>query len=130
MSVTQQGIVYYADDPTQSAFRAVYPTFDDSELDHLDWTTMGVDSNREAVLKKVPVGEAGCAPWATPWSTVADNVRAFAATAPAVLAARGTDLYAATLKAAQDAALTAAIPGSTPDSILAAAQTAALGITP
>lgn len=51
MAVTQVGVVAYADDPTRP-FRIVYPRVDDSELDDPQWTTLGCDRSRRAVLTK------------------------------------------------------------------------------
>lgn len=62
MSVTQVGIVYYADDPDRKVFRVITPSFDDSELDVPDpeqgsWTVFGVDPTRTAILEKVPLDD-------------------------------------------------------------------------
>ncbi len=87
MAVTLQGLVYYADDPTRSAFRLVYPTEKDEELDDPRWTTEGLDPLRIALLIKVPVNSVNITPWATPSSTIEQNVAALAATVPAVVEA-------------------------------------------
>ena len=55
MPVTLIGNVYYEDDPYRKTFRRVYPTNDDAELDDPQWTTVGCDPNRKAVMDKVPV---------------------------------------------------------------------------
>ena len=97
MPITQVGLVYYADDPTQSVFRWVYPSVDDSELDDPKHLTEGIagvvradGTQGVAVMVKVPVGSAGSG-WSggsvTPWSSVAQNVTALAMTAPAVVSA-------------------------------------------
>jgi hypothetical protein len=47
--------VYYADNPERKVFRRVYPSEDDSELDDPQWTTLGCDPTRMAILDKVSV---------------------------------------------------------------------------
>ena len=59
MTVSKVGLVFYQDTVVPPAtlgavFRLVYPTSDDSELDDPEWTTMGCDPSRTAVLVKVP----------------------------------------------------------------------------
>jgi hypothetical protein len=74
MTVTQWGIVYYADDPDRTVFRVIMPEQDDVELDepptdherrfylkadgtHHSWTSFGTDPARKAVLLKVSIGD-------------------------------------------------------------------------
>lgn len=51
------GVVYYADDPGKNIFRIVYPQFDDAELNDPQWTTLGLDRTRTAVLVKCLPGD-------------------------------------------------------------------------
>jgi hypothetical protein len=51
MAVTQVGVVAYADDPTNPV-RVVHPQVDDSELDDPQWTRLGLDPMRPAMLTK------------------------------------------------------------------------------
>lgn len=53
MPVTKVGIVFYADDPEKKVFRIVYPERDDRELRDPQWTSLGTDPNRRAVLLEV-----------------------------------------------------------------------------
>lgn len=55
MPITMMGLVAYEDDGV--VFRWVWPSIDDAELDDPQWTTMGCDPARVAVLRKVPIGE-------------------------------------------------------------------------
>lgn len=50
------GLVYYEDDPAKAIFRKVYPQFDDGELDDPQWTTLGCDPARVAVMIRVDAG--------------------------------------------------------------------------
>ena len=131
MPVTRTGLVYYLDDTTQSAFRIVYPTHDDSELNDPQWTTMAVDPARVAVLRTVPVGSASLSNLlVTPSTTAANVISIFALSQPAVVAAidaAPNAILAINIQNAVIAAATAAaaLTGATPASIAAAAVAAA-----
>lgn len=70
------GLVSYADDPHQRVFRKVYPSPGDPPgiLDDPQWTTLGVDPGRSAVMRKVTAGSAEAeAPFhGTPWTKATD----------------------------------------------------------
>jgi hypothetical protein len=132
MPVTQVGLVYYTDDPTQSYFRIVYPSVDDSELNQPQWLTDGVDPNRTAAMNKVPISQAPGLGGLTisPSTSASQAVLLLAATAPAVISAQGTANAVSALTAAQTAAQAASVKqGATASSILTAAQTAAKAVS-
>lgn len=154
MPITLIGLVSYADDPTGSVFRKVFPTIDDSELDDPALVTDGLDPTRTAVLTKYPIDTSADAtvgiPSCAPFDGRLPTIRAFAERAPgvfavirdnvlAIKAARAPDATPATKAAAvaalgrinaaittaRTAAITAAAaPGASRASILAAIQAA------
>lgn len=133
--VSQVGLVYYADDPTQSPFRIVYPTVADSELNDPRWVTQNLDTTRPVAILIIP---AALAPGlggltATPGTSAVQALVNFANAQPAVAAAIASN--ATNLASIQSAALTAAqqaanLKGATPTSIAQAVQMAASKITP
>lgn len=109
-AAAQVGLVYYADDPTQSAFRVVFPQEGDPDdvLDDPQWLTFGVDPDRAAVMSAISAEDyRGLV--ATPDTSPDDALMNFAYSCPAVqaaLAAGATnlaDIQSAALSAAQDA---------------------------
>lgn len=146
MPITQVGLVYYADDPTQSVFRTVYqlPGEPASVLDDpahvtneilIDVHGKPIPGARAATILKVPAGN----PQGLGGPSVAIGTSAVAALinlvsfVPAVMAAVSSSavnaqtIQSAALSAAQQAA---SAKGATPASITQAAQSVAIGIAP
>ena len=137
MPVTSFGIVYYQDDVTQTVFRRIFPTLDDSEIANelcpcgcgdLHWRGH-LDPTRTAVLQVTSNGTAVPNPSGSVANTAAQAIDSVAATSPPVVAA-GQAAAAAQLAAGKVGATAivkaqAAAAQTKAAAVLAAAQSAA-----